>query len=185
MTSKAVPDIGHKIGEQNIRVFNLDIHNPVFIVSAALVVMLVIGTLLFLEQAATLFADLRIWTTTTFDWFYFAASNLFVLFCFGIALSPLGRIRLGGKLAKPEYGYSAWLAMLFAAGVGIGLMFFGVLEPVTHTLAPPLGIDPPTRAQHAPPACPRRSCIGACMHGRSTQWPACRWRSSASIAACR
>ena len=141
-TARAAPDIGHEIGEQNIRVFNLDIHNPVFIVSAALVVMLVIGTLLFLEQAATLFADLRVWTTTTFDWFYFAASNLFVLFCFGIALSPLGRIRLGGRRAKPEYGYSAWLAMLFAAGVGIGLMFFGVLEPVTHTLTPPLGIDP-------------------------------------------
>jgi len=141
-TRPAAADIGHEIGEHNIRFLGLDIHNPVFIVSAALVIMLVIGTLLFLEQAATLFADLRVWTTTTFDWFYFAASNLFVLFCFGIALSPLGRIRLGGRRAKPEYGYSAWLAMLFAAGVGIGLMFFGVLEPVTHSLAPPLGVDP-------------------------------------------
>jgi len=138
----APADIGHEIGEQNIRIFNLDIHNPVFIVSAALVVLLVIGTLLFQQQAATLFADLRVWTTTTFDWFYFAASNLFVLFCVGVALSPLGRIRLGGRDAAPKYGYSAWLAMLFAAGVGIGLMFFGVLEPVTHTLAPPLGVDP-------------------------------------------
>ena len=142
MTSKKAPDIGHKIGEQNIRFLGLDIHNPVFIVSAALVVILVIGTLLFRQQAATLFADLRVWTTTTFDWFYFAASNLFVLFCLGLALSPLGRIRLGGRDAAPQYGYSAWLAMLFAAGVGIGLMFFGVLEPVTHTLAPPLGVDP-------------------------------------------
>ena len=142
MNSKAAPDIGHKIGEHNIRIFKLDIHNPVFIISAALVVMVVVGTLLFLEQAAAFFADLRAWTTVTFDWFYFAASNLFVLFCFGIALSPLGKIRLGGPRATPEYGYSAWLAMLFAAGVGIGLMFFGVLEPVTHTLAPPLGIDP-------------------------------------------
>ena len=141
-TGTKAADIGHEIGEHNIRIFGLDIHNPVFIVSAALVVMLVIGTLLFLEQAAALFADLRVWTTTTFDWFYFVVSNLFVLFCFGIALSPLGRIRLGGRGARPEYGYSAWLAMLFAAGVGIGLMFFGVLEPVTHTLAPPLGIDP-------------------------------------------
>ena len=138
----APSDIGHRIGEQNIRVFSLDIHNPVFIVSAALVAVLVIGTLLFRQQAATLFADLRVWTTTTFDWFYFAASNLFVLFCVGIALSKLGRIRLGGRGAAPQYGYSAWLAMLFAAGVGIGLMFFGVLEPVTHTLAPPLGVDP-------------------------------------------
>ena len=142
MTRPAPSDIGHEIGEQNIRIFGLDIHNPVFIVSGLLVVLLVIGTLLFPRQAATLFADLRVWTTTTFDWFYFAASNVFVLFCVGIALSRLGRIRLGGQGASPRYGYSAWLAMLFAAGVGIGLMFFGVLEPVTHTLAPPLGVDP-------------------------------------------
>lgn len=136
------PDIGHEIGEQNVRIFNLDIHNPVFIVSAALVILLVAGTLLFPQQAATVFADLRVWTTETFDWFFFAAANFFIVFCLGIALSPLGRIRLGGQGAVPEYGYSAWLAMLFAAGVGIGLMFFGVHEPVTHTLSPPLGIDP-------------------------------------------
>ena len=137
-----VPDIGHEIGEHNIRIFNLDIHNPVFLVSAALVIALVAGTLLFPQQAATAFADLRSWTAETFDWFFFAAANFFILLCLGIAVSPLGRIRLGGPDAVPHYGYSAWLAMLFAAGVGIGLMFFGVHEPVTHTLSPPLGIDP-------------------------------------------
>ncbi len=136
------PDIGHEIGEHNIRIFNLDIHNPVFIVSALLVITLVTGTLLFPQQAATVFADLRAWTTETFDWFFFATANFLTLFCLGIAVSPLGRIRLGGREAAPHYGYSAWLAMLFAAGVGIGLMFFGVHEPVTHTLSPPLGIDP-------------------------------------------
>ena len=136
------PDIGHEIGEHNIRILSLDIHNPVFIVSAALVVMLVIGTLLFLDQAASVFAALGNWTRVTFDWLYFGAANLFVVFSLGLAVSPLGRIRLGGQDAVPQYGYSAWLAMLFAAGVGIGLMFFGVLEPLTHTLAPPLGIDP-------------------------------------------
>ena len=136
------PDCGHTIGEHNIRILSLDIHNPVFIVSAALALTVVIGTLLFLEQAAVVFANLRIWTASTFDWFFFSAANLFVVFCLGIAVSPLGRVRLGGLDAVPRYGYSEWLAMLFAAGVGIGLMFFGVLEPVTHTLAPPLGIDP-------------------------------------------
>ncbi len=59
-----------------------------------------------------------------------------------MAFSKLGSVRLGGPSARPRYKYAAWLAMLFAAGVGIGLMFFGVLEPVTHTLNPPLGIDP-------------------------------------------
>ena len=136
------PDVGHEIGEQNIRFLGLDIHNPVFIVSAVLAVVLVIGALLFPQQATTFFAALRVWTTVAFDWFFLSAVNVLIVFCIALALSPLGRIRLGGKDAVPHYGYLAWLAMLFAAGVGIGLMFFGVLEPVTHTLAPPLGIDP-------------------------------------------
>ncbi len=135
-------DIGHEIGEHNIEVMGLDIHNPVFAVSAALSVLLVIATLLFREQATVIFADLRSWVTSTFDWFFVISANLFVLFCAVITVSPLGRIRLGGPDATPDYRYPTWLAMLFAAGVGIGLMFFGVLEPITHTLNPPLGIDP-------------------------------------------
>jgi BCCT family betaine/carnitine transporter len=114
----------------------------VFPVSAALVILFVTLTLVFRDQAAVTFGQLRIWVTTQFDWFFIVSANLFVVFLLLIAVSPLGRIRLGGKGARPEYRYPAWLAMLFAAGVGIGLMFFGVLEPVTHTLAPPLGVNP-------------------------------------------
>jgi len=135
-------DIEHDIGEQNIQIFGLDIHNPVFAISASLVVVFVLGTLLFLDQAAGAFTNMRVWITSTFDWFFIISANIVVLFCLGIAVSPLGRVRLGGPDAAPRYGYPGWLAMLFAAGVGIGLMFFGVLEPVTHTLNPPIGIDP-------------------------------------------
>lgn len=135
-------DIGHEIGENNIRVLGLDVHNPVFLVSAILAVTLVVGTLLFQDQAAVIFGGMRTWITSTFDWFFVISANAFVLFCLAIALSKLGKIRLGGVSAKPRYSYPGWLAMLFAAGVGIGLMFFGVLEPVTHTLSPPIGIDP-------------------------------------------
>jgi BCCT family betaine/carnitine transporter len=135
-------ECGHEIGEHNIQVLGLDIHNPVFAVSALLVVALVIGTLLFLEEAAILFIDLRAWVTSTFDWFFMISANLFVLFSLVLAFSPLGRIRLGGTDATPRYGYPGWLAMLFAAGVGIGLMFFGVLEPVAHTINTPIGVDP-------------------------------------------
>jgi len=135
-------DIGHEIGEHNIQALGLDIHNPVFVVSAILAITLVAGTLLFQQQAAGIFSDLRSWITSTFDWFFIISANAIVLFCFGVAFSSLGRVRLGGVDAKPRYGYPGWLAMLFAAGVGIGLMFFGVLEPVTHTLNTPLGIDP-------------------------------------------
>ena len=136
------PDSEHTVGEQNIQVFGLDIHNPVFVVSAVLVIVFVVATLLFLDEAAGVFTDMRVWVTSTFDWFFVISANIVVLFCFAIALSRLGRVRLGGPDAKPRYGYPGWLAMLFAAGVGIGLMFFGVLEPVTHTLNPPIGIDP-------------------------------------------
>ena len=142
MTEQENPDIGHEIGEHNIEIYGLDIHNPVFAVSAAVSIIIVIATLLFQEQASAIFADMRIWVTSTFDWFFLIAANIFVIFCLWIAASRLGRIRLGGVEARPRYGYPGWLAMLFAAGVGIGLMFFGVLEPVTHTLNPPLGIDP-------------------------------------------
>lgn len=140
MTETSI-DIGHEIGEDNVELFGLDVHNPVFIVSAGLAVALVVGTLLFASEASELFAALRTWTTSTFDWFFLLVANLFVLFCLAVAYSPLGRTRLGGTAAKPEYGYAGWLAMLFAAGVGIGMMFFGVLEPVTHTLNPPIGVD--------------------------------------------
>jgi BCCT family betaine/carnitine transporter len=136
------PDIGHEIGEHNVQVVGLDIHNPVFIVSGVTALLVVIGTLLFQEAATLFFGEMRIWITTKFDWLFLVSANLFVLVCLGVAFSTLGRVRLGGSGARPRYTYPAWLAMLFAAGVGIGLMFFGVLEPVTHTLNPPLGIDP-------------------------------------------
>ena len=139
--SKQESDIGHEIGEHNINVMGLDIHNPVFMVSAVLAVTVVIGTLLFLDQAAVFFADIRAWITVTFDWFFLITANLVLIFCLAVAWSRLGRVRLGGADALPKYSYPGWLAMLFAAGVGIGLMFFGVLEPVTHTINTPLGID--------------------------------------------
>jgi BCCT family betaine/carnitine transporter len=132
----------HEIGQHNIQTLGLDIHYPVFTISAALIVTLVVGTLLFQEQAAVLFGNMRQWITTTFDWFFMISANIILLFCFVVAFSRLGKVRLGGPDASPRYGYPGWFAMLFAAGVGIGLMFFGVLEPVTHTVNPPLGIDP-------------------------------------------
>ena len=132
----------YEVGQDNTRVLGLDIHMPVFVVSAVLVVVFVIGTLIFIDSAGSAFSDMRVWITTKFDWMFMISMNIFVVFSLFIAASKLGRVRLGGPDAIPRYSYPDWLAMLFAAGVGIGLMFFGVLEPVTHTLNPPLGIDP-------------------------------------------
>jgi BCCT family betaine/carnitine transporter len=132
----------YEVGQDNVRILGLDIHNPVFLVSAVLVVAFVVGTLLFLDTAGAAFSNMRIWITTKFDWLFMISMNVFVLFSLYVACSKLGNVRLGGPDAIPRYGYPGWLSMLFAAGVGIGLMFYGVLEPVTHTLHPPLGINP-------------------------------------------
>ena len=144
--ASSAPEIGHEIGEHNVQILGLDVHNPVFMISAALVVAFVAGTIAFIDAAGPAFTELRVWITSRFDWVFMIGSNIFILFSLFIAYSKHGRVRFGGPDAKPRYGYPGWLAMLFAAGVGIGLMFFGVLEPVTHTLSPPLGIDPADQA---------------------------------------
>ena len=126
----------YKVGQDNIVVkvgpFGLDIHNRVFAVSGLAIIAFVALTLLFQASAEPLFAGLRGWLTSRLDWFFLLAGNVFVLVCLGVALSPLGRVRLGGTEAKPDYSYLGWFSMLFAAGMGIGLMFYGVSEPLSH-----------------------------------------------------
>ncbi|MGI9286714.1 MAG: BCCT family transporter [Pseudomonadales bacterium] len=136
----------YETGQNNIQVFGLDVHNPVFAIAAVTVILFVVFSLAFQAEAATLFAAVRAWTTTSFDWLFMMAANFFVLVCFYLACSPLGKVRIGGVDVTPDYSYASWFAMMFAAGVGIGLMFYGVLEPVTHTLNPPLGADPTVAA---------------------------------------
>ena len=115
------------------KLFGLEIYlTPVFVISSIAIVVFIIGSLIFQEGATKLFGDLRVWLTTNLDWLFMITANLVFLFCLVVAFSPLGKIRLGGADAKPEYSYLTWLAMLFAAGVGIGLLFFGVSEPVTY-----------------------------------------------------
>ena len=115
------------------KLFGLDIYlTPVFVISSIAIVVFIIGSLIFQEGATKLFGGLRVWLTTNLDWLFMITANLVFLFCLVVAVSPLGKIRLGGADAKPEYSYLTWLAMLFAAGVGIGLLFFGVSEPVTY-----------------------------------------------------
>lgn len=134
---------GIEPGQDNIRFMGLDIHNPVFVISGLVTVTFVIVTLVFRESAGAVLGGLRVWLTTTFDWVFMAAANIFVLFCLLLVLSPLGGVRIGGAAARPDYSYATWFAMLFAAGMGIGLMFFGVLEPMYHFNHPPLGTAPP------------------------------------------
>ncbi len=129
-------DTDYTAGQDNIVMnlgpFGLDIHNKVFAISALLIIIFVALTMTFQTQAEPMFGSLRDWLTSSLDWFFITAGNIFVLVCLGIAISPLGRVRIGGTEAKPDYSYLGWFSMLFAAGMGIGLMFYGVSEPLSH-----------------------------------------------------
>ena len=100
------------------------------------------------NQTATaeFFGWLRPRLTSTFDWFLVLSVNAITLFCLLLIFHPVGKVKIGGKDAKPDYSYAGWITMMFAAGIGIGLLFFGVLEPVYYNFsengaARPLGID--------------------------------------------
>lgn len=140
----------YEVGQDNITPqigpLGLDIHNPVFATSAVIVIAFVVTILAIgAETSEGFFLAIRGFLTGNFDWFFIIAGNIFVLVCLGILVSPLGKVRIGGVDATPDYSYAGWFAMLFAAGMGIGLMFFGVLEPVYYFATPwgdqPLGRD--------------------------------------------
>jgi len=84
-----------------------------------------------------LFGRAQAWVIDTFGWFYVASVAGFLLFVTVLAVGPTGRLKLGPDDAEPDFPYVSWLAMLFAAGMGIGLMYFAVAEPVQHYIAPP------------------------------------------------
>ncbi|SER42541.1 glycine betaine transporter [Gracilibacillus ureilyticus] len=85
------------------------------------------------------------WMITNFGWFYMLITALFVAFVIVLALSPYGKIRLGKPDDKPEYSWFSWIGMLFAAGIGVGFVFWGVAEPVLYYMDPPLGYESATR----------------------------------------
>ena len=137
-----------EVGQDNIDgtlgPLGFDIHNPVFMVSGLTAVAFVLLTMLFPDQAGVVFLAVRDFATTKLDWLFMIIVNIFVIFCIVLIFLPISKVRLGGKEALPEYSYLAWFAMLFAAGMGIGLLFFGVLEPVYHmNVSGPLGVPLP------------------------------------------
>jgi BCCT family betaine/carnitine transporter len=125
-------DTDYKIGQDNIRTWGMDFHNPVFIISALMVLLFVIGTLMFPGDAKQAFDGTKGWSINNFDWFFLVAGNIFVIFCLLLIVLPVGKIRLGGVKARPEFSTLSWFAMLFAAGMGIGLMYWSVAEPTAY-----------------------------------------------------
>ena len=136
------------VGQDNITghlgPFGFDIHNRVFVVSAIASVIFIILTLLFPERAGSTFQSIVAFSTGTLDWYFMIVVDFFILFCLALVVLPHGSVRLGGPDARPEHSYLSWFAMLFTAGIGIGLLFFGVLEPVYHAnVSLPLGVESP------------------------------------------
>lgn len=112
---------------------------PVFLPAIIVIALLIIGTISSPELAGQLFEQVLAAITERFGWFYMLAVAIFLVFVVGIALTKWGKIKLGPDHGDPEYSFIAWFAMLFSAGYGIALLFFGVAEPVLHYSTPPVG----------------------------------------------
>ncbi len=108
-------------------------------VSAALIVGFIVFGALFNEVAAALFSELQSMITHRFRWLFVILMNSALVFSLYLALSRFGDIRLGQQTEHPEYSLLSWFSMLFSAGIGIGLLYWGTAEPLYHSMAPPMG----------------------------------------------
>ena len=136
----------YQVGQDNIQKWGFDIHNPVFGISAGLILLFLSALLLADPNTAkAALNSVRNSIMADFDVFFMWSTNFFVLFIFALIVSPLGKIRIGGKAAKSEHSTLSWIAMLFAAGMGIGLLFWGVAEPTayfTNWWGTPFNVEP-------------------------------------------
>ena len=115
------------------------INRPVFLCSAGLILLFSIYGAGFSVQAANTFSTLQSWLVINFGWFYIAVVAFFFGFVVYLSFSRFAHIRLGPDDSRPDYNNLSWFAMLFSAGMGIGLLFFSVAEPITHFSQPPSG----------------------------------------------
>ncbi|WP_040981652.1 BCCT family transporter [Oceanobacillus jeddahense] len=115
----------------------------VFLYASIVIGILVILGAVFPEGFGSIAGNLSDWITEYFGWYYMILTTILVFFCIFLIFSPIGTLKLGKPKDKPEFNTVSWLAMLFSAGMGIGLVFYGASEPVSHYLAPPTA-DPET-----------------------------------------
>ncbi len=112
---------------------------PVFLPAVAIILLLVIGTISNPELAGEAFDSTLAWITESFGWFYMLSVAIFLVFIVSVASSSWGNIKLGPDHAEPQYSFPEWFSMLFSAGYGVALLYFGVAEPVLHYSSPPAG----------------------------------------------
>lgn len=115
------------------------VNKPVFITSGILIVGFIIFGSLFTETAAALFSFLQDFIAEKFRWLFIILFNVALVFCIYLAASRYGDIRLGKQTERPQYTLFSWIGMLFSAGIGIGLVYWGTAEPLYHFMAPPVG----------------------------------------------
>lgn len=122
---------------------NKILKNPVFIISSGVILLLVIIGATIPEQFKNVANSVFHMTTDYFGWFYLIAVFIIVIFLFGLAISKYGTIRLGSEDGRPEFSFLTWISMLFSAGLGVGLVFWGVAEPMSHYFSPPFSDTDP------------------------------------------
>jgi len=113
------------------------LNKPVFFSSAAIILLITLLGAVIPDQIGEFFANVKSWLNSSLSWFYMLTVAAALIFCFYLMFSRYGDIKLGPDHSTPDYDYASWLAMLFSAGMGIGLLFFGVAEPVMHLVSPP------------------------------------------------
>jgi len=117
----------------------------VFYVSIGVLLALVLIAVIIPEILEQQTEQIQAFITTTFGWYYLILVSFFVIVCLYFLISPIGRIKLGKQNDKPEFSRGTWLAMLFSAGMGIGLVFWGAAEPLSHyAISTPTGVEPGT-----------------------------------------
>jgi glycine betaine transporter len=121
----------------------------VFVVAAGISVTFVLVGVLFQDELASVVGDVLSWVLENLGWLFVLSTAAFLVLVAFLAVSPYGRIRLGQDDDRPEFRTVSWIAMMFSAGMGIGLMFFGVAEPISHLAAPPLGQAKPNTEEAA------------------------------------
>lgn len=137
---------GHKPGEKNWKKFGFDLHPQVSLAAAGLVLLFIVISLVFKEESAAFFQHLLNGIGNSFGWFYILSANIFVIVMLLVAVSDNGKLRIGGPDALPEFSSASWYAMLISAGMGIGLMFWSVAEPVFHYMTPSPMFDVPAQS---------------------------------------
>jgi len=118
-----------------MKLLGFNIHRIIFPLSISVISLFVLVALFTPESMTGYMDSAKGWILRNADWYFMLMGNLVLLFCIGLALSPFGKIRLGGEHAKPEYSTFSWTAMLFATGMGGGMVFWGVSDPVVYYTA--------------------------------------------------